>query len=76
MLERQELLKPSTSMVAAKVTESPTTGWLDSDDDDDFKKPLLNENVLKQQQQYLLKGKNLTFYKTEICLKCYFYRTR
>ncbi|CAH1738605.1 syntaxin-8 [Aphis gossypii] len=54
-LERQELMRPSTSMV--KKTEMPTTGWLDSDDDDynDDKQPLLNEKTLKQQQQYLLK---------------------
>lgn len=58
MLERQELMRPSTSKVAAKKIETPTTGWLDSDDDDynDDKKPLLNERQLKQQQQYLLKG--------------------
>jgi len=57
-LERQELMRPSTSMV--KKTEMSTTGWLDSDDDDynDDKQPLLNEKALKQQQQYLLKGKN------------------
>jgi hypothetical protein len=53
MLERQELMRPSTSKVAAKKVETPITGWLDSDDDE---KPLLNENALKQQQQYLLKG--------------------
>ncbi|NP_001156190.1 syntaxin-8-like [Acyrthosiphon pisum] len=53
-LERQELMRPSTSK--AKKTEMPTTGWLDSDDDDyDDKQPLLSEKVLKQQQQYLLK---------------------
>jgi syntaxin 8 len=53
VLDRQELMRPSTSKVIAKQTE--TTGWLDSDDDYDDKKPLLNENTLKQQQQYLLK---------------------
>ncbi|XP_015369497.1 PREDICTED: syntaxin-8 [Diuraphis noxia] len=54
-LERQELMRPSTSK--AKKTEMPTTGWLDSDDDDynDDKQPLLSEKVLKQQQQYLIK---------------------
>ncbi|CAI6343076.1 unnamed protein product [Macrosiphum euphorbiae] len=53
-LERQELMRPSTSK--AKKTEMPTTGWLESDDDDyDDKQPLLSEKVLKQQQQYLLK---------------------
>jgi len=56
VLDRQELMRPSTSKVLAKQTE--TTGWLDSDDDYDDKKPLLNENTLKQQQQYLLKGKS------------------
>lgn len=56
-LERQELMRPSTSK--AKKTEMPTSGWLDSDDDDynDDKQPLLSEKVLKQQQQYLLKGR-------------------
>lgn len=62
MIERHELMKPSTSRTASKNYEAPTTGWLDSDDDnDDFndvKKPLLDENVLKQQQQYMLKGIN------------------
>lgn len=49
-------MRPSTSK--AKKTEMPTTGWLESDDDDyDDKQPLLSEKVLKQQQQYLLKGK-------------------
>lgn len=50
-------MRPSTSK--AKKTEMPTTGWLDSDDDDynDDKQPLLSEKVLKQQQQYLIKGK-------------------
>ncbi|KAL4131757.1 hypothetical protein QTP88_009026 [Uroleucon formosanum] len=56
-LERQELMRPSTSTSKAKKTEMPTSGWLDSDDDDynDDKQPLLSEKVLKQQQQYLLK---------------------
>jgi len=65
MFERQELMRPCTSRVAARPTKMPlkTTGWLDSDGDDDDnynddKQPLLNENVLKQQQQYLLKGKD------------------
>lgn len=60
MLERQELMKPSTSKIQGKKNEVKISGWLDSDDDDqnDDKKPLLNENTLKQQQQYLLKGKN------------------
>lgn len=64
MLDRQELMKPSTSKMSTKNTDTPTTGWLDSDDDDysDDKQPLLNENTLKQQQQYLLKGKNLTLH--------------
>lgn len=58
-LERQELMRPSTSTSKAKKTEMPTSGWLDSDDDDynDDKQPLLSEKVLKQQQQYLLKGR-------------------
>lgn len=60
MLERQELMRPSTSKVPAKKTETLTSGWLDSDDDDDYsddKQPLLNERVLKQQQQHLMKGR-------------------
>ncbi|KAL5244516.1 hypothetical protein ACI65C_011926 [Semiaphis heraclei] len=54
-LDRQELMRPSSSK--AKKNEKPTTGWLDSDDDDynDDKQPLLSEKVLKQQQQYLIK---------------------
>lgn len=63
ILDRQELMRPSTSKVSAKKTEVSTTGWLDSDDDndDDDKQPLLSRNVLKQQQQYLLKGKDNTY---------------
>lgn len=64
MLDSQELMRPSTSKVAAKKMETPTTGWLDSDDDNnDDEKPLLSERSLKQQQQYLLKGKNLKIFK-------------
>lgn len=60
MLERQELMRPSASKVTANKTEISTSGWLDSDDDDynDDKQPLLTEHALKQQQQYLMKGKN------------------
>lgn len=60
VLERQELMRPSTSRIQGKQNEVKISGWLDSDDDDqnDDKQPLLNENTLKQQQQYLLKGKN------------------
>lgn len=60
VLERQELMRPSTSKVSANKTEVSTTGWLDSDDenDDEDRQPLLNQNVLKQQQQYLLKGED------------------
>lgn len=60
MLERQELMRPSTSKVTTNKTEISTSGWLDSDDDDynDDKQPLLTEHVLKQQQQDLMKGKN------------------
>lgn len=60
VLERQELMRPSTSKVSANKTEVSTTGWLDSDDenDDEDRQPLLNRNVLKQQQQYLLKGED------------------
>lgn len=59
LLNRQKLLKQSSSEALTKYKETPTTGWLDSDDDDynNDKQPLLNENTLKQQQQYLLKGK-------------------
>lgn len=52
-------MRPSTSKAIKR--EKPTSSWLDSDDDDDYnddKQPLLNEKVLKQQQQYLIKGKN------------------
>lgn len=57
LLNRQRLLKPSTSGAITKSIKTPTTGWLDSDDDDynDDKRPLLNESTLRQQQQYLLK---------------------
>jgi len=56
-------MRPSTSKVITKPIKMSTTGWLDSDDDNDDdcngdKQPLLNENILKQQQQYLLKGKD------------------
>lgn len=59
LLNRQKLLKQSSSEALTKYKE-PTTGWLDSDDDDynNDKQPLLNESTLKQQQQYLLKGKD------------------
>lgn len=59
MLERQELMRPSTSKIHGKKNEVKISGWLDSDDDDhnDDKQPLLNEKTLKQQQQHLLKGK-------------------
>lgn len=60
MLDRQELMRPSTSKINENKKEIKISGWLDSDDDDqnDDKQPLLNENTLKQQQQYLIKGKN------------------
>lgn len=60
MLDRQELIRPSTSKVTAKKTETLASGWLDSDDEDysDDKQPLLNEHVLKQQQQHLMKGRD------------------
>lgn len=57
-------MRPSSSKVITKPSKIATTGWLDSDDDNDDddcnndKQPLINESVLKQQQQYLLKGLN------------------
>lgn len=49
-------MRPSTTKMRAKWTEKSISDWLDSDEDDDVKKPLMNRNI-KQQQQYLLKGK-------------------
>jgi len=74
MLDRQELMKPSTSKISTKNTNRPTTGWFDSDDDDynDDKRPLLNENTLKQQQQHLLKGKNFIFCNIILFSNCVF----
>lgn len=58
--EHKELMRPSTSIIKPKKAATPISGWLDSDEDDtdcnDVKQPLINENI-KQQQQYLLKGK-------------------